>query len=97
MIGMTISPAFVKALGVHAAFELNFNEIDEAGLYDIEWFFALKTAEKIGTLHDQKLCLGEGARSEEHTSELQSHSFISYAVFCLKKKKEIKELIDLEI
>src|ERR1051326_6535112 len=22
-------------------------------------------------------------RSEEHTSELQSHSFISYAVFCL--------------
>ena len=27
-----------------------------------------------------------GGRSEEHTSELQSHSFISYAVFCLKKK-----------
>ena len=27
-------------------------------------------------------------RSEEHTSELQSHSFISYAVFCLKKKKD---------
>src|ERR1051326_9275410 len=25
-------------------------------------------------------------RSEEHTSELQSHSFISYAVFCLKKQ-----------
>src|ERR1051326_9341686 len=25
-------------------------------------------------------------RSEEHTSELQSHSFISYAVFCLKTK-----------
>src|ERR1051326_3412540 len=24
-------------------------------------------------------------RSEEHTSELQSHSFISYAVFCLKQ------------
>ena len=28
-------------------------------------------------------------RSEEHTSELQSHSFISYAVFCLKKKKHV--------
>src|ERR1051326_9246530 len=26
------------------------------------------------------------SRSEEHTSELQSHSFISYAVFCLKKR-----------
>ena len=25
-------------------------------------------------------------RSEEHTSELQSHWLISYAVFCLKKK-----------
>ena len=31
------------------------------------------------------------ARSEEHTSELQSHSFISYAVFCLKKKKRRKK------
>src|SRR3546814_8956273 len=27
-------------------------------------------------------------RSEEHTSELQSLMRISYAVFCLKKKKE---------
>src|SRR6056300_711301 len=33
----------------------------------------------------------EGCRSEEHTSELQSHSEISYAVFCLKKKKNKKE------
>src|SRR3546814_8664767 len=30
------------------------------------------------------------ARSEEHTSELQSLMRISYAVFCLKKKKTIK-------
>src|SRR3546814_4202965 len=29
-------------------------------------------------------------RSEEHTSELQSLMRISYAVFCLKKKKDIK-------
>src|SRR3546814_9975910 len=29
-----------------------------------------------------------GGRSEEHTSELQSLMRISYAVFCLKKKKE---------
>src|SRR3546814_3757404 len=29
-----------------------------------------------------------GARSEEHTSELQSLMRISYAVFCLKKKKQ---------
>src|SRR3546814_2814709 len=30
---------------------------------------------------------GEALRSEEHTSELQSLMRISYAVFCLKKKK----------
>src|SRR3546814_6334145 len=30
----------------------------------------------------------EDARSEEHTSELQSLMRISYAVFCLKKKKK---------
>src|SRR3546814_2806006 len=29
-----------------------------------------------------------GRRSEEHTSELQSLMRISYAVFCLKKKKQ---------
>src|SRR3546814_7938792 len=28
-----------------------------------------------------------GKRSEEHTSELQSQMSISYAVFCLQKKK----------
>src|SRR5881409_1557987 len=38
------------------------------------------------------LCFGPSrgnrvTRSEEHTSELQSQSHISYAVFCLKKKK----------
>src|SRR3546814_4760863 len=30
----------------------------------------------------------DNSRSEEHTSELQSLMRISYAVFCLKKKKE---------
>src|SRR5256885_15743114 len=32
-------------------------------------------------------CALQGQRSEEHTSEL-SHLVISYAVFCLKKKKK---------
>src|SRR3546814_10725887 len=35
--------------------------------------------------HDAMQLLG---RSEEHTSELQSLMRISYAVFCLKKKKK---------
>src|SRR3546814_617362 len=33
-------------------------------------------------------CVCEPFRSEEHTSELQSLMRISYAVFCLKKKKK---------
>src|SRR3546814_6538393 len=32
--------------------------------------------------------IGRMTRSEEHTSELQSLMRISYAVFCLKKKKQ---------
>src|SRR3546814_6738129 len=38
---------------------------------------------KVATIHP-----GNGRRSEEHTSELQSLMRISYAVFCLKKKKK---------
>src|SRR3546814_6631811 len=33
------------------------------------------------------ILLSTGFRSEEHTSELQSLMRISYAVFCVKKKK----------
>src|SRR3546814_7086220 len=38
----------------------------------------------------RRLWLQERLRSEEHTSELQSLMRISYAVFCLKKKKKKK-------
>ena len=38
-----------------------------------------------------KLQSEEQDRSEEHTSELQSPVPISYAVFCLKKKKTKKQ------
>src|SRR3546814_9961964 len=34
---------------------------------------------------------GHARRSEEHTSELQSLMRISYAVFCLKKKKTLQK------
>src|SRR3546814_4985016 len=36
---------------------------------------------------DSRAGANTGERSEEHTSELQSLMRISYAVFCLKKKK----------
>src|SRR3546814_10731882 len=35
----------------------------------------------------------QALRSEEHTSELQSLMRISYAVFCLKKKKNKKHIL----
>src|SRR3546814_5537355 len=38
--------------------------------------------QRFARLHGPSIC----ARSEEHTSELQSLMRISYAVFCLKKK-----------
>src|SRR3546814_33697 len=40
---------------------------------------------------------GKKARSEEHTSELQSLMRISYAVFCLKKKNKNTTNIDTTI
>src|SRR3546814_4745799 len=39
---------------------------------------------------DQALDFFVASRSEEHTSELQSLMRISYAVFCLKKKKHTR-------
>src|SRR3546814_7994714 len=43
-----------------------------------------------------KKALGSRERSEEHTSELQSLMRISYAVFCLKKKKQIIRISEQE-
>src|SRR3546814_7071188 len=43
---------------------------------------------EIKALKAENRRLREDVRSEEHTSELQSLMRISYAVFCLKKKKK---------
>ena len=56
----------------------------------------LKQQEEINKLKESQIALSDANiriaelfmdRSEEHTSEL-SHTVISYAVFCLKKKKQ---------
>src|SRR3546814_4079461 len=63
-------------------------------------------AEQVAHLHDrgvdvldrgvladeEQIRVREHERSEEHTSELQSLMRISYAVFCLKKKKTQTDL-----
>src|SRR3546814_4484884 len=42
----------------------------------------------VARVEDDGAVEGGDGRSEEHTSELQSLMRISYAVFCLKKKKK---------
>src|SRR3546814_3625506 len=48
--------------------------------------FGVRPKQKAYTINENLLGL---TRSEEHTSELQSLMRIPYAVFCLKKKKQI--------
>src|SRR3546814_7367363 len=43
---------------------------------------------RLAHVEDAQRQVAVAARSEEHTSELQSLMRISYAVFCLKKKKK---------
>src|SRR3546814_4431103 len=54
----------------------------------------LRTATSPQRLDSLRACMETARdmdwRSEEHTSELQSLMRISYAVFCLKKKKDKK-------
>src|SRR3546814_9396850 len=73
--------------------------LNEPSVVAIETINGVKRVKAVGD--DAKLMMGKTPdqieairplrdRSEEHTSELQSLMRISYAVFCLKKKKQIK-------
>src|SRR3546814_5433020 len=59
------------------------NDAGEAGFVEAHF---LEELQPVGHIHRHQL------RSEEHTSELQSLMRISYAVFCLKKKKQITSI-----
>src|SRR3546814_2152411 len=48
-------------------------------------------------VHDELASVSRPMRSEEHTSELQSLMRISYAVFCLKKKKQKRKNATINI
>src|SRR3546814_5611263 len=54
-------------------------------LADGQWYIDIANGEYV--LEDLPILTDDDVRSEEHTSELQSLMRISYAVFCLKKKK----------
>src|SRR3546814_1647644 len=51
------------------------------------------TAPQLTNEAEERAAKTAGGRSEEHTSELQSLMRISYAVFCLKKKKKRKHIV----
>src|SRR3546814_7657584 len=66
----------------------------KVAIFDINDALGEEVAKSIGGLFvhvditdEQSVVDGFARRSEEHTSELQSLMRISYAVFCLKKKK----------
>src|SRR3546814_9712487 len=58
----------------------------DASLDDGDWLMSRESAPGVIVKAENK----HVGRSEEHTSELQSLMRISYAVFCLKKKKTNK-------
>src|SRR3546814_8166137 len=86
-------------LGLARAVEHHFGEVGEAGNDAAGLFELLEIGDMLFELdpivaRDRPGLFGVrlkgfdiGFRSEEHTSELQSLMRISYAVFCLKKKK----------
>src|SRR3546814_3398048 len=76
---------------------LLYDSFDSGGIFDLP---RTSEVDLIGALALQHLTsfrrrgdLKSEGRSEEHTSELQSLMRISYAVFCLKKKKKIYDII----
>src|SRR3546814_3093880 len=86
------APALSRAIG---------HETVVAKLARAPWPYALEDAETFLALPRGAaqpsflICARE--RSEEHTSELQSLMRISYAVFCLKKKKKKHNTVQHEI
>src|SRR3546814_1618058 len=76
-----------RSRAADAAAERSRVSISRAAARDVSWLARIAgrfAARSFRQCPDR--CLA-GNRSEEHTSELQSLMRISYAVFCLKKKK----------
>src|SRR3546814_1266203 len=88
---IVVSDDLIDALHIaeHVEASMNLGRITGMdGLY----FGVSRALPLIAALERSAICLTiaaamRSARSEEHTSELQSLMRISYAVFCLKKKK----------
>src|SRR3546814_4754017 len=85
------APAAYAGMALHAraiAMDRWCNLHDPFGETDVDAFYEAGARAKLMRTEDGLGFDPEAfARSEEHTSELQSLMRISYAVFCLKKKK----------
>src|SRR3546814_4709015 len=85
---------FAEAIGEardEGGFGADDDEVDRVRLYESDQAGDVVggNAHAFGVRLDPRIArcgIELGARSEEHTSELQSLMRISYAVFCLKKK-----------
>src|SRR3546814_8988452 len=73
-----VSDVFLKSLAL-AIYQLTISEKDVKTLCQIFEYVVKHRRQRLESFTVK--------RSEEHTSELQSLMRISYAVFCLKKKK----------
>src|SRR3546814_6929057 len=82
----------LSKLGSGAAFDPTPIRLSWFNPFEIDSFSALAAGLSLSIFifwgWDVTLTMNEETRSEEHTSELQSLMRISYAVFCLKKKKQ---------
>src|SRR3546814_6986961 len=85
----TLHPAF-QLLPVELAVVVVVDGVELGGQRGVRLRFAAADAAVAVAVHRGEVDLVV-ARSEEHTSELQSLMRISYAVFCLKKNKNIKK------
>src|SRR3546814_9253367 len=80
MLGLDLQLNFYSSWGIIVIF----------GIYYAPYVYMFTSS----ALKNMDPALEEAAaiRSEEHTSELQSLMRISYAVFCLKKKKQTNKI-----
>src|SRR3546814_4162638 len=83
-LGFALDPLDVEILGVLVRPVIGIHRLAERlrGRFPVAIMVAIAMAARLAL---------PGNRSEEHTSELQSLMRISYAVFCLKKKKNQKQ------
>src|SRR3546814_5878814 len=97
MSGQPLDPT-VEVLSLQRAAEQDFGRakmpVGDAALVRVRAWNGEAVGEEVDLLLNQKRCQATGrdlftARSEEHTSELQSLMRSSYAVFCLKQKNII--------